>query len=177
MSGIVNKEDLDFRRTGSFEHANAYQAVYCRNLRVLINEASKFGEYKCFVDIGAGKGKACFYAHYLNKFSSIIGVELSKQLIEIANKNLNISRAENVSFICCDAARFDLPQIKSIVFLFNPFDQVIMETFIRNNLETLRRNKSLIAYANNKHHDVLFDLGFSTVFKCDVRGISLHQLK
>ena len=32
--------------------------------------------------------------------------------------------------------------------MFNPFDGVIMEKFLKNNIEKLKKNKSVIAYCN-----------------------------
>ena len=44
-------------------HATVYHAVWCRNLRELFDDVNKSGiAFQNFIDIGSGKGKACFYA-------------------------------------------------------------------------------------------------------------------
>lgn len=61
LSGIIKQDDLVASDQTLVFHAAAYHAVWCRNLRELFREAQKTGyHFENFIDIGAGKGKACF---------------------------------------------------------------------------------------------------------------------
>ncbi len=45
------------------------------------------------MDVGCGKGKPCFYATNY-PFRSIEGFDFDERLIEIANRNIEISKAQ-----------------------------------------------------------------------------------
>lgn len=75
-----------------------------------------------------------------------------------------------------DAAAFILPKAINLVFIFNPFDQVILKKFISINLEHFKTHQSVIAYANDVHKATLATFGFQVVFRNQTRKISLHQL-
>jgi SAM-dependent methyltransferase len=154
-------------------HATAFQSVWCRNLRVLIRAARQAAPLTTFVDLGAGKGKACFYA--ARHFERVIGVEFSAELVAAAKDNLRRSRFRNVDFVCADATTFELPAAPSLVFLFNPFDGVVLGQFLARNLEGMRARGSLIAYANDRERRVLQDFGCECVLREPQRCISLWQ--
>ena len=64
LGGIISRENLKSNNPESIVHATAYQAVWNINLNDLLNEINKNGcKYGNFIDIGSGKGKACFYAY------------------------------------------------------------------------------------------------------------------
>ena len=97
------------------------------------------------------------------KFEKIIGVEFSKPIIAIANNHR--FKCENIAFLQADAMDFMLPQASNLVFMFNPFDEVVLDRFIENNLEHFKTHKSMIAYANDRHKKSLMTYGFETIFK------------
>jgi len=161
--GVVENPNLVSKQAELIKHATAYQAVWSRNIRVLINETQKIAHPDIFIDIGSGKGKACFYAS--KYFCRVIGVEFSDALVEIAEKNKNNFRRENIEFIVGDAGQYDLPDFQSLIFLFNPFDDIVLERFLRRNLDTIRRHDCLIAYANDRQRKVLSQFEFDCVLE------------
>lgn len=154
-------------------HATAFQSVWCRNLRVLVRAARQASPLTTFIDVGAGKGKACFYAS--GHFEQVIGIEFSKELVDAAQENLRRSGKRNIRFICADAAQYDLPQAPSLVFLFNPFDSALFEQFVLRNRARIKSDGSLIAYSNDVQRSVLESLGFECLFRDDYRCISLWR--
>lgn len=177
LSGIIETNNLLSDHHDSISHAMAYQAVWIRNLRELFSEAKKTGyKFENFIDIGSGKGKACFYAHKKNIFNHIIGVDFSEPLVEIANINKKKLNSKNISFINADAIQFVLPNQTCLVFMFNPFDSTILEKFISNNINHFNNFNSIIAYANDIHRLSLTRLGFEIIFRNDTRRISLYKL-
>lgn len=177
LSGIASNKDLVADNPNSLSHATAYHAVWCRNLRELFNEAKKTGyDFENFIDIGSGKGKACLYASAKQPFKNIIGIEFSAPLVTIANKNKDKANLKNIAFINADATEFELPNQTSLVFMFNPFDGVVLEKFISNNINHFKIHKSVIAYANDIQRLSLTKFGFETIFRNQTRKISLYQL-
>jgi SAM-dependent methyltransferase len=154
-------------------HATSYQAVWTRNLRVLIGAAAKAGPARIFVDIGAGKGKACIYAS--RHFLQVIGVEYSSDLIAAARRNQQRSGRHNIEFIQADAAHYDVPDESTLIFLFNPFDDVILGQFITRNRTRIKACRSLIAYANDVQREILMKSGFECLFRDELRNISLWR--
>ncbi|RDK07022.1 class I SAM-dependent methyltransferase [Cupriavidus lacunae] len=179
LGGIIAANDLMESDRLPVAHASAYHAVWCRNLRELFAEAGRTGEaFDNFIDLGSGKGKACFYAHTRRPFGKIVGVELSDKLNAIANGNLEKFRsgsASNISFTNADATEFELPDASNLIFMFNPFDDVILRKFVSRNLEHFRKGRSMIAYANDVHRATLEDFGFTAVFRNPRRKLSLHR--
>lgn len=177
LNGTIVNEELVTEHRGSLLHATAYQAVWSRNLREIFVEAKKTGyKFNHFIDIGSGKGKACFYAQSKDEFNSILGIEFSKPLVDVANKNKTKYHSENTNFIHADASIYLLPNEASLVFMFNPFDRIVLEKFILNNIDHFKKNKSIIAYANDTERMSLTNFGFETIFRNQTRRISLYQL-
>jgi SAM-dependent methyltransferase len=87
-----------------------------------------------FVDIGSGKGRVlCLAALY--PFKSVTGVEFSRELSAIADRNIEGFRhpgrkCELVRSVCADATAFELPDGPTLVYLFNPFRGAIMTRFV-----------------------------------------------
>jgi SAM-dependent methyltransferase len=176
LGGVITHDQLVTDDKASLHHATAYHAVWCRNLRELLAEAKKTGiTFRNFTDIGSGKGKACFYASRKMDFEQITGIEFSKPLVDIAEKNRERFKMRNISFIHGDASRFRLPDGATLVFMFNPFDSVVLERFIENNLDHFKKHKSVIAYANDKHQQSLTAHGLRAVFRNPAYKISLYR--
>jgi hypothetical protein len=177
LRGVIKNVDLSVSNKNSFSHASAYQAVWCRNLNQLLHEALKTGyKFENFIDIGSGKGKACIYSYTKNLFPKIIGIEFSEPLIEIANKNKNKMNSNTINFICEDAANYKLPNELNLVFMFNPFDLVVLEKFISSNLNHFIEHNSLIAYANDIHGKYLTEVGFKIIFENKKRKIAIYKI-
>lgn len=160
--------------SASAAHATSYQAVWTRNLRVLVSTARRHARLHVFVDVGAGKGKACIYAS--KHFTNVIGVEYSAGLLREAQANCDMSGRHNITLLLADACEYDVPAQACLVFLFNPFDAVVLRQFASRNLERLRAHGSLIAYANDMQRDTLEQLGLQCIFREQGRNISLWRV-
>ena len=82
-----------------------------------------------FVDIGSGKGKLLARASR-HGFKELIGVEFSKTLSSISRKNLQKLHIQNVTIYTEDATNFILPPHTKVIYLLNPFDDIVMEKFL-----------------------------------------------
>jgi hypothetical protein len=95
-----------------------------------------------FIDFGAGKGLALLLAAKY-PFKSIIGVEYSKTLAEVADRNIRTYKDEpgshaSIQCIRADASDFELPHAPTVLYLFNPFQGKVMDRVIANIEESLR---------------------------------------
>jgi hypothetical protein len=83
------------------------------------------------VDFGSGKGGALItLADY--PFSKIAGVEISAELIRVAERNLNLLRIRNVDMVCCDARDFTDIDEYNYFYFFNPFPCSVMKDVLEN---------------------------------------------
>ena len=166
-SGFISSAELVTDHSMSASHAYGYQPVPTTWLRILVGEAVKSGiRFDRFVDIGAGEGKACLYAARTGHFREIIGVEFSRPLLDIACDNARkCGFQNNVKFVHIDAAAFALPKGSNLIFIYNSFDQTIIEKFVQNNLALFKEQQSWIAYAINSHRNTIIKLGFETMYR------------
>ena len=172
----VKHSDLDAVDTDSLKHATAYQAMQVRYLDFIFRKLGKRSTEEYFIDIGCGKGRACFYAS--RKYPRVIGIDFSPSLIREAEENLKSFRGGrgNISFMVRDARIFDLPESESIVYLFNPFDEVILGAFLDRNREHFSRYRSRIVYVNDLHRSVLLDRGFRQETRHDPLKLSFYTM-
>jgi SAM-dependent methyltransferase len=122
-----------------------------------------------FLDIGCGKGRAiCVASH--KGFNKVTGLELSKELCIAAEENLSITRkrfpALQYKVINNDAFYFEIPNDVDHIFMFNPFDDVIMDAVAENILESFEINPRTITlvYANPVYKQELLNVGFKEIY-------------
>ena len=118
-----------------------------------------------FLDFGCGKGRAlCMAAHYGCR--KVTGIDLSKELCENAKQNLELTKKKyqelEYSVINNDAFYFEIPTGVDGIFLFNPFDELIMSAVVNNILKYAGRNKGKITviYVNPLHKELFIKAGF-----------------
>lgn len=88
-------------------------------------------EKKLFIDYGSGKGAALIHARQLG-FQEVYGIEFAKELNNTAIKNIQKLHLDNIHALYQDATLFLPPQETTVIYLFNPFDEVVMEKVIEN---------------------------------------------
>jgi cyclopropane fatty-acyl-phospholipid synthase-like methyltransferase len=132
------------------------------------------------VDIGSGKGGAAItMARFA--FASVVGVEISQQLVAIAQANVaKLKLGNRVHFICSDASQFtDLDQF-SYVYMFNPFPCSVMSGFLQNIAASLTRRPRLLRliYAHPICHDLIVETQLFHLVKTfpfhNAAGYSFH---
>ncbi len=127
-SGWIEGKDLDGGE--NTRHATAYDGVLPNPFRDVMGQIGiDFARY-CFADFGSGKGRAVLLASEY-PFAKIIGVEFSPRLHESARINCSTYRSPAqacrvIELHCADATQFVLPEVPTVIFLFNPFREEIM---------------------------------------------------
>jgi hypothetical protein len=114
-----------------------------------------------FIDFGSGMGRALFLASEW-PFDRIIGVEFSKELNDIAEKNIARFRSprqacKRIETVWHDAATYKLPNEPSVFYFFNPFGPEIFAQVLANIEASLAANprEAYVLYTN-PCHDRLF---------------------
>jgi len=137
----------------NFHNAVQYQPTYTsqirRSLEALKSVVNDIGEYD-FFDLGCGKGKVVILAAQ-EKFNRIVGVEFFSELLERAEENLKKLHGHSArcQLILEDAARFDDFSLRSVVFMYNPFNDHIVGK-IRRALER-KAHHAIVIYARPVH--------------------------
>ena len=102
-----------------------------------------------FVDYGSGKGAAIIHAKKLG-FKQTIGIEFAKELNDQAIKNIEVLKLDNVSSLYADATSYTLSNDISLIYFFNPFDEIVMQKVIDNIIaqKDSFENDVYVIYAN-----------------------------
>lgn len=122
-----------------------------------------------FLDIGCGKGRAMCFAAYKG-FNKVTGIDFSKAFCESAEKNLLAIQKKLPPFqykvINNDAFYFEIPADADCIFMFNPFDEIIMDGVAENILESFEMNPRTITliYSNPVHKEKLLEVGFKQIY-------------
>lgn len=122
-----------------------------------------------FADIGCGKGRAMCVAAY-NGYTNITGVDFSEKFCEDARRNLEKMKEKfpemNFAVHTADAMNYDIPATVDCLFLFNPFDVVVMSAVVFNIMESVRMHprEIFVVYANPLYEELFLDEGFKEIF-------------
>lgn len=153
------------------EHATIYMPVSYDLLEEVMHAAQELAVKPGtrLLDIGCGKGRAlCVAAHY--GFTKLTGIDFAAALANAAAANLEITKRVippiQYEIFNNDAFYFEIPDDVSCIFLFNPFDEVIMSGVVYNILESIKRNRRTITviYVNALHKEAFTIAGFKEVY-------------
>ena len=146
-------------------HSTIYMPVNFYMLEKMMGEISKCEHNGNFLDIGCGKGRAMAVAAYYG-FKKITGIDISKEFIDETKKNLAHVQQKfpGVKFeaMLQDAFYYNIPKEISVIFLFNPFDEVIMSGVVENILMSQEKNRRTIwvIYINPLYENLFLENGF-----------------
>ncbi len=160
---------------GHMEHAGidiTHATVYMPVSYPLLEAAFTFtdaGNCTHLLDIGSGKGRALCVAAYLGT-RKVTGIDFSGLLCKSATANLARTKQKfpdlTYKIINNDAFYYEIPTDVDCIFLFNPFDAVIMSGVVENiakSLHTAPRKISVI-YANPMHKEIFTGAGFKETY-------------
>jgi SAM-dependent methyltransferase len=149
-------------------HATIYMPASYDLLEILFKQLEPL-QLKHFLDIGCGKGRAlCVAANH--QVPTVTGIDFSKELCQQATINLEKTIKKNPSLqykiVNNDAFYYEIPDDVDCIFLFNPFDEIIMKGVLENINKSLKRSpRGLhIVYLNPLYKDLFTGKGFKEVF-------------
>lgn len=142
------------------EHAVLYQPTRVLSLRKLFSRL-ELRPNSTLVDIGCGKGRVLLLAAEFG-FRNVKGIDFSPLLCSIAEKNIKKFKQKAqiktvIQVINEDAANYQYEENDNIFFLYNPFDEVILEKVLKNITASLKRKnrKIWMIYANAQHSELI----------------------
>jgi len=137
-----------------------YAGTEPRYFRKVLAELDLDFERYTFIDFGSGMGRALLLASE-SPFKRIVGVEFSKELHEIAVKNIAAFRSParkcaRVESVWQDAVAYPLPPEPSVFYLFNPFTPEMFAKFLANVERSLTEHprEVYLIYANPAHNNI-----------------------
>ena len=145
-------------------HITAYHGVAPSLFRKLMERWLSLAAHPlrqtAFLDIGAGKGRAMLLAAGY-PFRRIIGVELHPALAAATRENVELWQATHsgppMRLEEGDAMRLRMPAGPCVVFLFNPFDAVLMDRLLTRLAYQFRRrpNELDVVYVNDEQRRLI----------------------
>ena len=159
--GIIPISKLDVEGEIAL-HGTGYQCTNAWAFRKVLRSIG-FPKSSTFVDIGSGKGKLLLLAAEYG-FRHVVGIEISRQLCEVAEKNVaryegKIDRDLKVRIDQMDALDYQFEDDESVFCMFNPFDEVFLGHMLKNIQESLKRKprNAWVIYVNPQHRKVVED--------------------
>ena len=146
------------------DHATIYMPVSYDLLETIFNQLPKKRNTH-FLDIGCGKGRALCVAAY-HGFNKVTGIDFSKGLCLEAEKNLTQTKLQiptlYYKIYTNDAFYFEIPTDVDCIFLFNPFNEIIMSGVVENIIVSLEKKPRdlTVAYVNPLHKELFVAQGF-----------------
>ena len=150
-------------------HASKYLPVDYFILEKLMDYIKNLDNKKGFLDLGCGKGRALVVAAEYG-FNPVIGLDfhpkLSSEAVQLTGTLKERFPHTSFKVINNDAFYFEIPENVSTIFLFNPFDEVIMSGVMGNILKSLQITPRTIRvlYANPVHKDLFIAEGFKEIW-------------
>jgi Predicted O-methyltransferase len=120
-----------------------YIAVNWRQLRRVL-PANSVTTGDVFIDLGSGMGRAVLEAAATYSFARVIGVELSRDLHEIAQRNMATTTrrlsCRNIELVCADLRHYRIPDDVTVVFVNNSVRGSIFTTVLGEISASMERN-------------------------------------
>ena len=155
-SGHIQLEHLTIEK-GSIREGIWYEPMSQKIfMQIMDNISIDYGQFD-FIDFGSGKGRVLLLASTYG-FRNVVGVEFSKELHEIARKNLALWRQNTgngafIRSIHIDASEYQIPDASLVIFLFSPFTGNTMARVVENIKTAFRINQKkiiIIFYGTNQ---------------------------
>lgn len=135
-AGKVESKELGYADTERQGQAILYLPSPERVTRWMLDNVGIEHSQYSFVDLGCGKGRVVLCAAQY-PFQSAIGVDLSRSLTEIANRNVSTfpfsaRKCGDIRILNIDAANVDYPDTNLLLHLYHPFDANVTTAVLRN---------------------------------------------
>ncbi len=156
---IISLKDLTVTGENK-ERGSFYQPTMALSFNRLLDTIPLPPE-SVLVDFGCGKGRVLLLA-VLRGIRKAVGIEFSPELCEIARNNVRIVEKAtgarlDIAVIEGDVTHYEIEDDQNVFFLFNPFDDVVLEAVVKNIQKSLQRKSRQIAiiYYNPVHSHIL----------------------
>jgi SAM-dependent methyltransferase len=147
------------------KHFSLYEPVNYYSLTTLFDHLKAQDLKTTLLDVGCGRGRVLAVGAAYG-FCDMVGIDFSEKLCRQARAVMEGVKEAfpgvSVSITCADARDYDIPDTVGVIFLFNPFDDLVMESFIDKVFESLyRRERPIkVLYANPQFRELWLNAGF-----------------
>ena len=139
-------------------HHFGYMATNPNLVPIIIDEIKKISQCDSFIDIGCGP--ASVLKLITNEYKFLYGIDIEKTFIDEAKKLVPHAELKVDS-----ADTYILPDKKMHIFIYNPFDNFTLNNFLKNNIDNILRNDSLVIYNNPFYaNHLLQEYGLNKMF-------------
>ena len=146
--------------SGTEDQGQMYQPTGILAFKQIMQEV-QFPKPSVFVDYGSGKGRTLLLAA-CESFDRVIGIEFSKELCEIAEKNIALFEKKRrlstpLEIVHKDAALYDYAGTENVFYFFYPFDAELMTKVLKGIEASLQEQKreAVLVYYYPIHQEVL----------------------
>ena len=155
FSGIVYPEEVGLDPKYVVESGPSWSKYLVRLLKDL-----QITNQDTILDIGCGKGSAML-AMLKFPFARVDGIELSKEISEIAIRNLTKLKKQRWQIFNGDAVTYKDYNAYTMLYLYNPFRDEIMRQVVANIHSSIsgREQEMLVIYNNPVCHEVIVKNG------------------
>ncbi len=153
----------------NINHAEIYQGSNYFLLEKVFDYLQSINADKNIVDYGCGKGRVLAVAAWYG-FDKITGVEFAQELCEEAKKNMAHVQQhfpkKNFKILNIDVVDYAIEADTNVFFFFNPFDEIVMLSVVKNILSSLKKNprEAYIVYLNPVHKEIFLSAGFEEIY-------------
>jgi SAM-dependent methyltransferase len=162
--GVIENEALSDVASPNLARGIRYEPTRALPLRRVLR-AARIPADGGFVDLGCGKGRALMVA-VLCGFQHVTGVDYSGALCVAAEKNLDLFRARTKrtftsTVLAADAADYAFAKDDNVVYLFNPFDAVVLAAVLARLRQSMAANPRTVwlVYHNPVHRAAIVTTG------------------
>lgn len=131
-AGVIPQADLDVDGP-HWVHGSAYVATSPIDFADVLAPFALDIANTSFIDLGCGKGRVLLMAGAL-PFRRVVGVEYSEALSAVARDNLVRYRGPkataHIEVVTGDASLYAYPDGDLVVYLYHPFDEIVMQKVI-----------------------------------------------
>jgi SAM-dependent methyltransferase len=174
--------DVNSFETASRNKSRAvpYQATKARPFAKLVKEL-RLPTEGAFVDLGCGKGRVLLIASRLG-YNRVVGVEFCAHLCRHARENVDRFRARYpacspIDVIESDVALYRFAGDESVLFIYNPFDEVVVKQMmdnIGNSVRKMPRDIWLIYNTPIQHATIQREGNFGRCEQYEIGGTIFH---
>ena len=122
--------------TENEDHAREYLPTDTNTFRTILSRLAIDHSQFTYIDFGSGKGRTLLLASDY-PFKQIIGVEFSREMHDVAVKNIAVyksptQKCTHLESVCTDATVFEPPDCSLVCYLYDPFDDVVLGKWLAN---------------------------------------------
>ncbi len=147
-------------KKGAMWYQPTYTSPLVKTFRYLKKHELRKAAKTLFIDLGTGKGKPCIIASKYLKGCTLIGIDLSQELLDVCKKNLTVCGADftltRQNVLDTDFTHLFRGYDTVIIHNKNSFDKSITDKVLQN-IEAAKNDKTVFYIYNNPIYKELFE--------------------